>query len=239
MIFIIPIYIIYAPQYLSVKNLIKHMFGFAGIQGLNHLWFISIILICYMITPLLIVLQNSKNYIIVFICTVIICEILFLKVAFINGAWVNCYVIGFLIGAIVKEKGMRIMGNMKLFLFVFILFAATNVYRIVISYKMNVFSSVSQEIIYYAHVFLALFIVLITFRLGNWGIEERIPIKMLFFTDKYSYCIYLTHHVFIIGPFSVLLAFDKVIGVPLAILLAFVTGVLLEKIGQKVDKALF
>ena len=104
---------------------------------------------------------------------------------------------------------------------------------------MNVFSSVSQEIIYYAHVFLALFIVLITFRLGNWGIEERIPIKMLFFTDKYSYCIYLTHHVFIIGPFSVLLAFDKVIGVPLAILLAFVTGVLLEKIGQKVDKALF
>lgn len=89
-------YQLYTPQYINFENVIKAIFGVSnGIPGLGHYWFISTILICYLVTPMLSKYLNGKKDIVNFLFIICFNELIFHFLPYFDGAWINCYCASF------------------------------------------------------------------------------------------------------------------------------------------------
>lgn len=52
-VFVIPVYILFAPQVITIKSLIGMLTISHYINGIHHFWFIPYIVLCYFMTPYL------------------------------------------------------------------------------------------------------------------------------------------------------------------------------------------
>lgn len=242
LIIIIPIYYIFCPDVFDGLNIVNLFLCKGTVSGIEHLWFIPCILFCYLITPILYCSRKkwleytSKQLLVVFLLYLLIGRQLIKIYTNQSDAWVLCYILGYFYGFLIKTKdknakaynifcvGIVIIGSL-LFLFrigneCFWNIVDTNIYWY-------------SNLIFYTHVMLgaSIFIILITL-LRRLELREN---KILTFSDKYSYDIYLVHHIYIQGVLNIeeIVEF-RLLNITLIIVIILISGVALKTISDRV-----
>ncbi len=211
------VYLFFWREYLDPKTLICAFTCSGTILGMGHLWYIPYILLCYLITPMLFHLSEKiKNlsdfsyYSCVCFTAMFVQIILYLFGGYFVPSFINCYILGFFLAK-------RLNGSIETYLTVPRLsIAVLPVCTVIVSIKiyLTYFSSndsLTSSTLYnifsqYTHLCLGGTIFLwlyrgfskLDFTKTNW------LQKLLSITDQYSYDIYITHHIFILGPFAFL-----------------------------------
>ena len=216
----------------DVLRFLCGLFCRAFISGAGHLWYVSLILLCYILTPLLQLyrdryIKDKKSWALLFCCCILVVSISFgLYNSFFSPAWLCCYVIGFFLGA--NKDYFRSRTLLVLF---GILALLSNGVQIYIDYFTTFKFKGYMETAYkffsdYSHTMLGVFLFLlikITVDRIHWAKMKNLK-KVLDLTDKYSYECYLVHQFVILGPCS-LMAITKIL--PLNILLIVLVILLL------------
>lgn len=171
---------------------------FNGITGGGHLWFISVILICYLLVPLLNKYKEKVlgyfKYISIFLI------ILSILIGLVSKVWglLGFYIYVFYLGYFIRNKNFVKIKYWKLIVFIILglvgriigkcLFDDTLFYETTITAITHTIITVS--------VFIFLYKILMRVRLKNNSIGGRI----ISFFDDLSYYIFIVHYMFIIGP---------------------------------------
>ena len=205
---------------ISVKNIISYIFDLqwfmGGIKGLGHLWFLTAIAICYAITP---ILQFSKKLgtHLIWSAVIAVIIILVLHTPFCTRlSWIALYVFGYYI-ATTKAYERRIFLALAIGVMIWLM---TDFYWD----KMINMDCTWSITFYITGAVIIFFIGLLVFELLK--IEKTsVLVKLL---DKYSFQIYIVHHVIIMQPFSLLNITENIVLNILIIILyiAFYTFVL-------------
>lgn len=234
------VYFLFERNYLNLSGIIRAVIGKGGgIKGLEHMWFISTIIICYFLTPFLQKLKNEiKNKFFLFISFFIL--ILCIEPSpYFPGTWINCYIIGYLFGIFSFNEKYKTIFN-KISFFILIVGIITNIFQIYLQYSLNIRYETKIEFLLYRYnkILLAL-VILIVFvnHLKKYKSKNKLIQYIYIYMDKYSYDIYLTHHIYILGPFSILnfSAFKgKILGIVIVFLLSTSSGVVLSILCEKI-----
>ena len=201
------------PMIYNKFTLLGIFLGFQNWTGtlalLSHTWFVSYILICYLITPILKrikIFNNTENYfktILGFIALALILQ-LFISYGIINvnGSYILLYIAGYILGNTNPKKLWKIC---IAFTFLTLLILPL---RIMVQYYnptnlinyINYFRIGTSNFISYHHglIGISLFLIIaIIFKKIKYN-------KLLYYSDKYSYYVYLVHQIFILNQFSLL-----------------------------------
>lgn len=205
------VYLLLARNELTRENILSLFFLktiFPLPKGLGHLWFILIILICYLITPLLqkIVKSNiysrKKKIILISIICIILESFFFQNKIYTEIHNVICYILGYILA---YEKGKE---KSKILEFIVIFLAIlSNVIKVFdISCNNIVLNSICNILTLNSHILLgsAIFIILYKLLKNINNILNETMKKYIDKIDSYCYYIYITHHVFILGPLSLI-----------------------------------
>ena len=205
--------------------------GFGTLPELTHTWFITYILLCYLLTPLLQqidITQKDKTLLFVIKLGIIlaILEVLYLS-RMINflPQYLACYIVGYYM-AKRQEENNDIYEQKRItigFLGLAIVLLPIRLY-----FQYGMINNVESEtvkillnhIVEWHHSLLGIalfFIMLIIF--------EKIQVKkgkIVSFFEQKSYCIYLVHQIFILNTFSMLHLTDVLVLNIILILIAIV-----------------
>lgn len=194
-------YIIFSIEDISIKQIVSYVLNIQlftnPIGGGNHLWFLTVIMICYAITPLL---QRTlkNNPIIVFIGLILfaIAEFVFVQKLYGLCASICLYIFGMLVGRCETKKinlginilsGLVVVGLFSVFTWNHLIDAEYKEYNTWLHFNLGIF------------IFISLYNILPFF------INENKKYKLLKQADSISYEVYLVHHPIILGPLSLLL----------------------------------
>ncbi len=230
LILFLPLFGIFAPEFISIKKILLHLFclqGFiarAGIQGLGHFWFVSIIMVCYLITP---VLQYfTRKYRLIFILALIGAYVIYVSYfifALPYITWMMVYCLAYSLAALWKSIPKSL----------YFIFAGLFILLLYFSSWNDVLRDSLMGI--WLHAIGGCFIFLLLYFLFSTtclGIKKK---GYFLWLDKYSFEIYLTHHVFIFRPFSLLsLTIYPVVNVLVIIVLTFGTAWVLKRFADKI-----
>ena len=217
----------------SFVEIFKALFCLGNLPGLSHLWFVSNILFCYIITPYLCEFVKKSKVSLIRIVFALIVYIIFASItnAYFRHHFICCYIIGFFIGHYYGQSGGDILLIKRLTtIFVFIAFIANGL-RIIIEYIRPDYLAYIPNRIYilysnYSHLLLGVALFLLLFLLFKHVKNNH----MLKLSDKYSYDIYLTHHLFILSPFTVMSLTDCIsVNIVIALIAAIASAILLHK----------
>lgn len=192
-------------------DLFGTLFGFqywiGTIKWLSHTWFISYIMLFYLITPLLqnIKIENAKKGLISFICVSILLQLFAVyRVISLEISYVMLYLFGYFFRRIEEN----IKSENKVIIFFVIITVITLPIRILIQYFDNArlielfayFRIPVDVVLSWHHALMGISIFLILKKVlkkskNNW---------LSGLSDKFSYYIYLTHQIFILNSFSLL-----------------------------------
>ena len=230
----------------SIGKIVGCLFGFGAFVGnisiLSHTWFVSYILICYMLIPVFQKIFKSddfkKNLLYLILIMIFIQALKVFSVVNIEASWVNNYLLGYFYGRCCSKKK-----NENVFL-ALIGLAAIVVLPLAIIYQegLNVslpgiINSCSIMIINYGHVLLGTIVFILLYKvLNKFTIKQNI---VLSFSDKYSYYIYLVHQIFILNSFAVLFLTDYlVVNIILIFGLSIVSAIVVKFISDLILKSI-
>lgn len=186
------IYLLFRRDLITTKNLIGHILAlqaFTGSpEGLGHLWFITSILICYLLTP--ITERLCEKYGIYFWCAVaFISFIWFWKISYgYNGClWIFVYFLGYFSRRYIHRIGY--------------ILCILSLVLITIYPSYHIHSG--NYIDYWMHAIGGTWLFLSIYYFSNF-INHLPTLKGLNIIDNFSYEIYLTHHIFIQSPFDLI-----------------------------------
>lgn len=219
--------------------------GFGTIPELSHTWFITYILLCYLITPLLQqidVAEGNKTICSVFKLMMVIgvLEVLYLS-RLINflPQYVACYIVGYYMSRR-EEKSGDIYERNRLVAIFCILAIVTLPFRLFLQYgslsiKGEMMEYLVNHIIEWHHSLLGVaifFCMLIIF--DKCKVQRS---KFIRFFEKHSYCIYLVHQIFIMNTFSLLSVTDCfVLNICMILLVIVISAVLLEWMQRRIGR---
>ena len=226
------------------------LFTFSGtIPGLGHLWFIPVILFCYLLVPVFseiigaIDKRSDMRFWIESILLILLIHVVVKRLfPTFNPAWVNCFVIGM----IYSRLEQRSVVNKRVFaggVIGFCLLIIPLQFRLdywphdefpwFIESRYGYFQN-------YGHVFLGILIVLIIrFIYNRISHSPSSTHFILRWSDKYSYDVYLAHHVFVQSAFGcVEFISNRWIALPLAVVLSLLSAILLYHISRFIRRLL-
>ncbi|WP_418750624.1 acyltransferase family protein, partial [Frisingicoccus sp.] len=212
--------------------------GTGGFSSLSHVWFIAYILMCYLITPMLfrmkIVSKNIKKSV-MRTGLLLIGLLMFFEffAQYYNAAWIICFVLGIILGEFEIVLPETIIKMWKVIIIVAAFFAnAVKIFcQNIVHIEFMGFSRYSN----YTHVLLGIALVIILMELYKIILNGKC-VKMLDLSDKYSYFVYLAHHIFILGAFSLLNIIENpVIAIIEVVICTVVAAVLLHRISKMVN----
>ncbi len=224
----------------NAQQIIKFYFAFFRIPGCEHFWYISLIIFCYLLTPILAAIVDSCSRIKPaggVILKVVICFIISLVIKFyfssFDVAWSMCFIVPFLFAKdFTENKKIR-------YVFIVLTIIGSLVGHYIKFYKRDILLNLIkkfpfyffnvQDLEYFIRDINALLSFMILFIVIKFCLQGLLKLKVvrtiLNFSDKYSYDVYLTHQIFILGPLSILTALNKVsIGFKIIITLLVVAG---------------
>lgn len=241
--------LIFNHQNFNIYNILSFIFLMTTPPGLGHLWFIPLILFCYLICPFLSYLKfkcNKNcylNFLLKFSFLIILKLIIQSAFSFFNYVWVLCFVIAFLFAEDIKftKKNFLIKSLFLLlitFFYQLIKFYPNNfnyIYKLINIESFGKVSEISRLLTAFT-LFIIIYNLLSLIKFPN-------DIKFLDFTDKYSYNIYLTHQIFILGPLTMLnltpyIIFNIIITL-CSIFTLTIINIILSKLIKKGYNALF
>lgn len=214
---------------------IAALLGFGGFTGnmlvLTHLWFISYILLFYLATPVLEKMfeeENPKKNILTFlVALVIIYGFWKFRVWAIDPSLATNYLFGYFYGRFFKNKQTK-----KVFIGIIVALSVLIV-PLSIVVQERLVDNLPKEIldyetiiIGYGHVLIGSLIFMGLYKIYPKKLNNKALKKMLDFSDKFSFHIYLVHQIFILNTFSILrLTSNKFVNVALIFMASFVVGV--------------
>lgn len=220
---------------------------FRTIPILTHTWFITYILLCYLITPLLQMIdieKTEKKWHFCFEIAGIILVMAFLQLGNliqIMPQYIACYIVGYFFARReTKTGGKREIKELTIFLTV--IAALTLPIRLYIQYgsgsiTWSGWSAVQTQITQWHHSLLG-----IVLFFGMLFLFEKIHIKenrVIRYFDKSSYSIYLVHQIFILNTFSLLEVTDFLfVNIIVIIAVVCVSAFLLDKATALVKRIL-
>ncbi len=194
-----------------------------GYDCLNHLWFLTWILFCYFITPLL---QKISDRSPILTC-VFSFSLLALSVISVRSTYLFLYCIMYLISRNGLEK--------KLWLLIICVIASVVT---IIFFSWNQIKDMGSlySIVFHLVIGITLFLLILNIR-ARVIVEKIRNSKVIEAVDKYSYEIYLTHHIVIVGPFSLLYSNNNLM-ISLLIIIVFILiqSVLIKKLSAPIQK---
>lgn len=217
----------------SKEFILANLLGFGGFYDtldlLTNTWFVSYILICYLITPVLqkLIKNNvnaTKNFLILILLIIMFAEF---KVIYINAAWLCNYIIGYYYGSYFKTKKKK--RNFRYILLALITIVLP--FSLCLKYDLvndipNIIRNHRLLICSFEHTLLGcLLFIIFNFVLGKINIKDNCILR---FSDKYSYYIYLVHQIFILNDMSLLNLTDYfMINIIIIFIMAILCGVIL------------
>ena len=216
----VPIYIFNLQYFLGSTN------------GAGHLWFLTIILLCYFITPILIKFRdNLKNkYALLIMCILTAATVS----SFINRKlgmslfYILAYILGFIYSNIEEKLKFNIITVLLITLVSIvvrlsskILFDGSILYDCIIV-------SITQTLIAFGIFFIIRFIIR-KFQIGSNRIID--------YWDNISFYIYLTHYMFMVGPVRTMsISNNYCINIFVTLLLSFICANVLQQINELIKK---
>lgn len=200
---------------LSQEQMLRVLLLGGLIPGGEHLWFVSTILLCYLVTPLMLQIlteaarRSRGRFLLAVAGLCATTHVAFYSLSIphpFNAVWINCYLMGLGLGLAVHR---RLFSLRQCALFFGVL-ALQNILQIYWTYVHALEpASPLQQVLYatwcdYNHVWLgvALFLGLkLLFDHFRFGAKARAILRV---SDKYSYIAYLVHQFFILSAFSVM-----------------------------------
>ena len=228
---------------------VLNLLTFSGtVDGLVHLWFVPTILFCYLLVPVYSEIVNSINkhgnlrFVVESVLLLLIVHMVVWRFfVFFIPAWINCYVIGMLYSKIEQRQTLKhafyIVAIASCVIIISIQFAFDYfIYGDLSEFNSSNISSFTQ----YGHVFLGIvLIILIRFIYDKLGTIVRNHF-VLDWSDKYSYDVYLVHHVFILSAFGcVEFISNRWVAIPLAIVLTIFSSMLLNAVSTLIRNKSF
>ncbi len=231
---------------LTTSTVIGVLLTVTTMEGGAHLWFISTILMCYLLTPLyerVCRWTEQKHSVLFFVSAALLFvlnEWLFRQQTdYFNAAWINCYLIGFILRRLQQNHHICYNLSVPAMMAAGALFIAVQ-----ISVRYLQLFTVPDALwpLYYAvcdygHVFLGVTI----FCIGRVLLRPICKLKpvqwILRLSDQYSYQIYLTHHFFILGPFTLMALTDDIrVNMAIILMATIVTAVLVQKLSAGITR---
>lgn len=229
---ILPVYARLQPDALTVRSVAGLLLTSETVKGVHHLWFIPYILMCYVLTPALYDIRTyirkkgiSALKVVLLLCigTEVYC---YFFSSFFIPEWICVYGIGYFwrdLCCEVRKKGGTAF---------FVLFGAmliSNVFRYLARYIMEeplanwLGGEAVTLLCNWSQVLFALALFTILHRQIKIG---HVGEKVIAFSDKYSYTIYLAHMIYIKGPLDTLnLTNCRVVNLGITLALVFASGV--------------
>lgn len=232
------VYFIFHRELLSSGIIISAVLTSGTIRGIEHLWFISYILFCYIITPYLQALADKMKvlkwyaFLIAFLMLAIFGH--YLSVYFDSYFAVTalfCYLFGYFASVFFHNYKYTIY---KGIMFTFALVAAAiNGIKFYNMYLAPIAFPGFDRLITYSHAFLGISLVLMSVIVFK-NIKRN---RLLELSDKYSFYIYLVHQFYILSPFTLLTATKSVpINIALTVVSILLSAVLLKLVADGVAK---
>lgn len=189
----------------SVKHILIYILNLQGILGVNiggtNLWFLTLIMLCYLITPLLQWIKNKKTHGNVAALSIIGAIILQVVLAYSTDigmvaghtlSWciiaVGMYVAGYFCGNIILPNDI----STKRINFVTLLAALASAVVLVFNYKFDGQVLYDRIVIFYGMVIIELWICTIFYKIGK-HIKDEVWTGILNHLDKISYEFYIVH----------------------------------------------
>lgn len=212
--------------------------------GLGHLWFIPTILFCYLMTPILSEIINAvdkRSAVRFWIESIILLVLIHVIIKKFFGsfvpAWINCYIIGMVYSRIENRE------KSKINLYIFHTIVAVLVLAIIpVQFRIDywphedltgLFASKYVILRQYGHVFLGILLVVVIRFLYSKIPQDINKHLILDWSDKYSYDVYLTHHIFVQSAFACVKFIDnRFIALPLAVILTIIASILLHHVSN-------
>ena len=227
------------------KNII--LGNFLGLGGficnfsiVSHTWFISYILLCYFIIPVLQRLFSEKRFEInlVYLAGVFLsCLIIkMFNLTIINTSWINNYILGYFFSRCCHTNQERAIYKGIIYITFIMIIPFAVIYQEKINVNLPGFiNSLSDVIIEYGHVFLGCVLFIALYDLID---VLKLPNNcILQFSDSYSFYIYLVHQIFILKSFSVLFCTKIMpLNILLIIVLSLIGGIILKLISYYIEK---
>ena len=198
---IFPVYYLKESIILTKREVLGILVTSNVIDGVHHLWFIPYILFCYFLTPYLYDIKeylkskSKKGFItgVIFVLFIIIIFSYFFKFYFIPE-WICCYVIGFFMIDIISLLDYNEKNILKIF--ILFNFVVLNILRYYCNYiNPNLFSrEITIKLTQWSQVFFAIVSFFIVYK--REILSKKLK-KILDFSDKYSYDIYLSHMIYV------------------------------------------
>ncbi|MGL4989772.1 MAG: acyltransferase family protein [Sarcina sp.] len=222
---------------ITIKQIIIYFTGIQGffinqsIKGLGHLWFITIIIVCYIIAS---ILSMYKTYLkeISFLNKIFLIVIIYLTLIMICKnkyylPWILVFIIGYF-GRLIKDYNINkqtfIVNNLILIMSIILrVLIENNIFKNfeILGYNLIVWSKVIIGI--------TLFIFLYFILRKNSNLKNNFIKKI----EIYSYEIYLIHHVFILGYLSIMkITNNLIVNIFAVSLLSFILSILIVRIKE-------
>ncbi|WP_455542926.1 acyltransferase family protein [Intestinibacter sp.] len=233
-IFMIFLFFIYLALGLEIKpfNWIIYIFNLQGLEiyvhGAEHLWYLTIAMVCYFITPLLEYLRPKyqKKNIVIFSIIYIIVQILmsyyiyqqFGRYLIIIGLYILTYLIGYFWNSSKVTFKTFILGVLAVIISLFIRVLGMLIFDGSILYDIL--------IVGYSHSMLGLGLFFIGFFISNKLKKNHMGVIKYF--DGISYEIYLVHYMFIGGPVSVLFTKHSLINCLIVLIFTYMAALILN-----------
>jgi peptidoglycan/LPS O-acetylase OafA/YrhL len=205
-----------------------------AVPGLEHLWFISIIATCYLFVPLM---QYLRSQSLLSIISFIILLSMFIYAVNKNiFPFLNLFntinLFSFAFGYAVASAYKTYQSN-KLIItisaFAVLLILVRVMLQFISPIEDNFLIKVYKSMVLVSKPIIAASIVLLFFRYCK-TVNSTFK-KLVHAMDKYSYELYLTHHVFILGPFSILfITNNTMVNIIVCFFASVTTAVVLKKI---------
>lgn len=197
------------------------------VPNCGHLWYISCILFCYLITPVLQwICKQNENKSLTKKCILLVLTVLMLQVIYSLGGMKQAttsilpYILGYFMSFNKITLNSRGGGYSTV-----ILVTSLGLYCVMYVFEvLRCFDILSILLDYYKSIVaIAITMFFVQYSFGNAYIRNIFD-----FSDKYSYGIYLTHHIFILGSLSVMTLTPYLwTNVTIPFLIATITGMVL------------
>ena len=175
----------------GVISYILAMQGFFSIGGLGYLWFVTAILLCYLITPFLQWLK-SFNHSLLFLILFCLLEWVDIHYFHLQGKYVALYAVGYFLANLNRVE-FHLIGILSVI-------ACLVMW---LSYGVQLIDGIScPDLCSVSHCVEGLSVFYLFYLLFEIAhTKKKAPIA-LELTDNYSYYVYLVHGVIILGPFG-------------------------------------
>jgi peptidoglycan/LPS O-acetylase OafA/YrhL len=167
-----------------------------SVDGLNHLWFLSVLMICYLLVPWLRRLLNYKPWLLLGVVLVAsLVEFLFVQKMYSTCAWIVLFIAGMLYGKYESPKVSLLV----------LVCAIVIIAGMLPSFRLeHLLDSAWAHYSVWLHCGLAILIFSVIYYLLPKVVSETANLPVLKQLDKISYEVYLVHHPLIMGPLALL-----------------------------------